>query len=174
MALTATQVSSIKAGIAILSSGGDPERNGGDYKQLTPDARAGRYAFTSRQLEQTGYYKPGYADRYGQDCLYRKDVWTKKDGIINMRSFLNSAGVQEEAMQNLLSKNYKALISLGVMTENNPTSHIAGMLFVAHLLGVSDAVTWASTGIGTDSLGRKGTEWYSQGHYMIQNGIVYK
>jgi hypothetical protein len=173
MSLTARNVSSIKAGLALLSSGGDPQRLGTDYSQMTPDMRAGRYAFTAQHLEQAGYYKPGYAMQYGNQSAYRQDVWTKKDGIFTMRQFLNSAGVQEQMMQSLLEKNYKALIAAGVMGETSPASHQAGMLFATHLLGVDGAVSWAASGVGRDALGNKATDYYAQGHYMVANNIAY-
>lgn len=173
MSLTSTNVKSIKAGLALLSSGGDPQRLGTDYTQITPDMRAGRYAFTADHLEQAGYYKPGYAAQYGNQSAYRQDVWTKKDGIFTMRQFLNAGGVQEQMMQTLLEKNYKALIAAGVMAETSPSPHLAGMLFVAHLLGVNGAVNWAASGVGTDALGNKATDYYAQGQYMIVAGIVY-
>ena len=123
--------------------------------------------------DTTGYYAGGTAANYGNDACYRTDVWTKKNGIKDMKSLLGTPGVQDDIMYTLLSKNYKTLISAGLIDPLNPTYHVAGMLCVAHLLGVDGAITWAQSGVGFTANGERGDEYYAQGKYMIEAGIIY-
>ena len=104
----------------------------------------------------------------------RRDVWTGKDGVDNLRSFLDKPSAQENGMQALTAKNYRALAGSGVIRQDSPPEHVAGMLAVAHNLGASAATSWAQTGVGQDGNGTPGGKYYAAGRYAVANKVSYR
>lgn len=172
--LTIDQLNSMQAGLAYMESGGDPNRDGGDYKQINQLRYAGRYQHGAAALETMGYLKPGSYELYGNKAFDRDDVWTGKNGITDGRAYLNSPGEQEKAQQELTTRNYRQLAASGVIDDKSPPEHVAGMLNVAHLLGAGGAVKWAKTGDGRDANGTTGASYYAAGRYAVQNQISYQ
>lgn len=168
------EVSSLMAGVAVLESSGDPNGDGGDYRTINRFRYAGRYQLGAQSLETLGYMKPGSSSLYGQNAMDRNDVWTGKDGVDNLRSFLDKPAAQENAMQALTAKNYRALAGSGVIRQDSPPEHVAGMLAVAHNLGASTAANWARTGIGQDGNGTPGGKYYAAGRYAVANKVSYR
>lgn len=172
--LSPTEVSSLMAGVAVLESSGDPNGNGDDYRVVNRFRYAGRYQMGAQSLESLGYMKPGSYSLYGQAAMDRGDVWTGKEGVDNLKSFLDKPAAQESAMQSLTSRNYKTLAGSGVIREDSPPEHVAGMLAVAHNLGAGAAVNWAKTGVGQDGNGTPGGKYYAAGRYAVANKVQYR
>lgn len=172
--LSQSEVSGLMAGVAVLESSGDPNGNGDDYRVVNRFRYAGRYQFGAQALETTGYLKPGSYALYGQGAMDRTDVWTGKGGVGNLKNFLDRPAAQENAMQSLTEKNYRALSGSGVITQESPPEHVAGMLAVAHNLGAGAAVNWARTGVGQDGNGTPGGKYYAAGRYAVSNKVSYR
>lgn len=161
-----------KAGLAMRESGGDPYNTGNDTKMINQYGYAGRYQFGASALETLGYLKPGSSSSYGNNgMMYKKDVWTGKDGIKDMTSFLGNPVQQDAAACALAKSNHKQLLASGVIDADSPPEHIAGMLSTAHLLGAQGAINWAKSGIGRDANGTTGASFYASGRNAVVNNI---
>lgn len=171
--LAQSEVSSLMAGVAVLESSGDPNGNGDDYRVVNRFRYAGRYQMGAESLESLGYIKPGSSALYGQDAMDRNDVWTGKNGVSNLKGFLDRPAAQESAMQDLTARNYRTLSGSGVITAESPPEHVAGMLAVAHNLGANGAINWAKTGVGQDGNGTPGGKYYAAGRYAVANKVQY-
>lgn len=171
--LSQADVTSYMTGIAMLESAGDPNNNGGDYRVVNQFRYAGRYQFGAQALETLGYMKPGSFTLYGQAAMDRNDVWLGKDGVNNLKAWLDKPAVQESAMQNFTARNYRALAASGVITAESPPEHVAGMLGVAHNLGAGTAISWAKTGVGQDGNNTPGGKYYAMGRYVVSNKVKY-
>jgi hypothetical protein len=170
--LDPSKLASLQASIAHLETRGDPNRNGGDYRALDPERRAGRYQHKIDDLTRLGYLKPG-SQNFGKNAFDRDDLWTGKNGIANGRDYLENPGEQERAQASLTQLNYKTLAAAGVVNADSPPQHVAGMLSVAHGLGASKAVSWARTGDGRNSVGVDGATYYATASYSVTNQVRY-
>jgi hypothetical protein len=170
--MSQSDMEDFKAGLAIRESGGDPYNTGNDTRMINKYGYAGRYQFGASALETLGYLKPGTASLYGNNgALYRKDIWTGKDGMKDMSAFLSNPVTQDAASCGLAKMNYKQLVASGVIDADSPPEHIAGMLTTAHLLGAQGAINWAKTGIGRDANSTSGSSYYASGRNAVVNNI---
>ena len=60
------------------------------------------------------------------------EVWTNKDGIDSIATFLSNQAVQDGIMERYLTEQYKACIDAGVIEVGDTGDTIAGILAVAH------------------------------------------
>ena len=82
--------------------------------------RFGRYAVHIKTLINYGY------------IIENGEVWTNKDGIDSIATFLSNQAVQDGIMERYLTEQYKACIDAGVIEVGDTGDTIAGILAVAH------------------------------------------
>lgn len=125
--------------------------------QISNTLGVGQFGLSPSQLENAGYLKPGTVSKYltgGSntltDVLKSPAVWTNKDGMGNLNSFLSSPNVQNLAQQNLMSTGLSSVAQLGVPVANLNPQQLAGTALNA-AKSVKDAYNWA-TNQSLDSL----------------------
>lgn len=109
----------------------------------------GKYAMSPQQLEQLGFLKPGTVATYLKDStnvqsvLSSPAVWTGKDGVGSLGSFLGNADKQAQALQAGLTNSYANLSKAGLLNNvTNPTD-VASLMQVANKFGVQNASLFA-------------------------------
>lgn len=110
--LRRSSVKALMAQIAFMETGNDLGYS------LGP--RFGRYAVHIKTLINYGY------------LIENGEVWTNKDGIDSIATFLSNQAVQDGIMERYLVEQYKACIDAGVIEVGDTGDTIAGILAVAH------------------------------------------
>ena len=110
--LRRSSVKALMAQIAFMETGNDLAYS------LGP--RFGRYAVHIKTLINYGY------------IIENGEVWTNKDGIDSIATFLSNQAVQDSIMERYLTEQYKACIDAGVIEVGDTGDTIAGILAVAH------------------------------------------
>lgn len=115
---------------------------------LSDSKGLGSFGFDVKQLESSGFVKPGTSTILNQagatvsNILKSPTVWTGKDGISSAGQMLANPALQGITQQNLMSTGLSALGSLGVPTGDlNPTAAIGAALNAAK--SIPDAAAWA-------------------------------
>lgn len=109
----------------------------------------GGYAIPPIQLEQQGLLKPGTVDRYLKgganvsQVLSSPAVWTGKNGITNLQSFLDQPAQQARTAENLLNSNFSTMSKLGVITPQQSPQAVAALLGSAAQVGVKAVTEWS-------------------------------
>lgn len=109
----------------------------------------GQYGMSPQQLESAGFLKPGTVATYLKDpaqltsVLSSPAVWTGKDGVGSLTSFLGSTDKQAAALQNNLSSSFNSLSKLGALNGVTSATDVGSLLQVASKFGVNDAVAFA-------------------------------
>jgi hypothetical protein len=154
---------------ALLASIGKTE-SGGDYRAVNTLGFSGKYQFGVAALEDMGYVKSGSFKKYRKNSATAlPEIWSGKDGINSREDWLNSPGVQEQAMFRLTSRNYQSLVKLKVVTPETAPGDVAGLLKVAHLLGPGGARDWAAGKGGKDAYGTSGDQYFAQGKSAVDS-----
>ena len=119
----------VRATVASVSAG-----IGQNYTDVSDSAGCGKYGFNAVQLESAGYLKPGTAGTYlnqGANSLITvlksPAVWTGKDGITSLDTFLSNPAVQELTQQTLMSSGLASAATLGVPISSLSIKDTAGM-----------------------------------------------
>lgn len=114
-------------------------------------AVVGALAVTPSQLVESGHIKPG-ADVAINTALQRgatvdlampKNVFTGKDGITSVSSFLSSTGTQVAPAIDLMKKGEKQLKSVGLIKGNESPIATAGMVMSTAAAGIDATVAFA-------------------------------
>lgn len=107
---------------------------GQSYIDVSDSLGCGKYGFSAVQLESAGYLKPGTAGTYLNQganslttVLTSPAVWTGKDGIDSLDTFLSNPAVQELTQQTLMSSGLASAATLGVPISSLGTKDTAGM-----------------------------------------------
>jgi hypothetical protein len=141
--------------------------SGFSYRLVNGSDQLGKYQFSALQLYEQGYIKLSYYNQYGPAAVKYNYAWTGRDGMINANTWLLSGGIQEKAMFRLLASNYNYLTLGQIIKSSDNLCTAAGMLSVAHILGIDGARTWRATGQGKDPTGNTGGYFFSLGRYAI-------
>jgi hypothetical protein len=141
--------------------------SGFSYKLANGNNQLGKYQFTALQLYEQGYIKLKYLDQYDSAAVKYTHAWTGRDGIVDVNTWLLSGGIQEKAMFQLLASNYNYLTLGQIIKSSDNLCTAAGMLAVAHILGIDGAKTWRATGTGKDTSGNTGGYFFVLGRYAI-------
>lgn len=117
----------------------------------------GRYALTGPQLESAGLIKPGTSSTYlasGQntlpDVLKSPTVWTGKDGINNLDSFLANPKAQSATQQNLMSSGLSSVQQLGIPVTALSTKALGGLSLNA-ARSPEQTMAWAKGALPADA-----------------------
>lgn len=109
----------------------------------------GGYAIPPQQLEQAGLLKPGTVDRYlrsganVEQVLSSPAVWTGKNGITGLQSFLDQPVQQARVVENQLSSHYNTMSKLGVITPQQSPQAVAALLGSSAQVGVKAVTQWS-------------------------------
>ena len=137
---------------ALLAQAG----SGNDYTSVDADTGAvGKYQIDYQALVDGGYVKSSVASN---EDLQNPNSWIGKNGIDSVDALLDNAPEQESIMAELTSNNYTAMVASGAISEEQPPEDVAGMLALAHEVGV-DAAKNFREGQGT------GADIFNQGKY---------
>lgn len=123
---------------------------------LSDSKGLGCFGLDVRQLETTGFLKPGTSNLLNQDgatvsnILKSPTVWTGKDGISSATSMLSNPSLQSLTQQNLMSTGMQGLQTLGIPAGSlAPAAAIGAAINAAK--SIPDAAAWAKgEGIPTD------------------------
>ena len=134
-----------------------------NYKAETSTWLLGKYKFTAQALADQGYLKRDAVVFQGNKAINMSSNWTDKDSINSKEDFKNSPAIQEKVVDQLLKINYKILVRIGGIKDNDGPRTQAGMLSVAHLLGPEDAKLWRET----DNV-HEARQYYNIGSYGVE------
>lgn len=143
-----------------------------DYRKIGPNNELGRYQFSTSRLEDYGLLTFGSNKAYGIDCVNRRVCW--KSAVIrssnsysnyiynvsNLDEFLTSTASQDHLCYQLIYDLYNDLIKSGGIQPGDSADVIAGMIYVAWVLG-DGAYNWRYYNIGN------GSAAYNKGRYAI-------
>lgn len=102
-----------------------------NYKTRNRLGYLGRYQLGASALIDAGFVKPGTTNK----GLKNPKNWLTG----NMNKFLNTPALQEKAFEVYSKRNFDALMSKGMISENSSEAEIAGLLAAAHLVGPTGA-----------------------------------
>ena len=119
----------------------------------------GQFGFSPQQLESLGFLKSGtVANFLGNNpnadvtkLLSSTTVWTGKDGVSGLNSFLSNTNIQNISQQNLLSSSFSQLKNLGVLNGSEGAQQLSGVLQAASKFGVTEVAKWTQ-GLGSANL----------------------
>lgn len=119
------------------------------YKE--ENGKLGKYQFSIVQLIMLGYlYRPkestGELDEILDPAILEDpNNWSGKNAVFSKQEFLDKFSIQENAMIEMMTYNYKNLVRLNKINSNSEPGTVAGLLATSHLAGY----------INADKLGRK-------------------
>jgi len=169
--LTTSEVQALMAAIGFRESGND-------YRVINSIGFAGKYQFGVAALEDMGHIKPGSTAQgqrlrnegsleYANAIMTDPDIWTGRDSVNSLEQWRNNGPTQENTMFRFLTRNYDQMVRLGVIKTDDDNGTIAGLLTVAHLLGVGGARDWSNGEGGSDAYGTSGTEYFLLGKNAV-------
>ena len=109
---------------------------------------AGKYGMDAKQLEAAGLVKPGTSAYVAQGAnaltsvLNSPAVWTGKNGVTNLNSFLSSPAKQDLSFEGLMATGLSALKSLGAPLNALAPASLTGVALNA-AKSVSTTLDWA-------------------------------
>jgi len=134
---------------------------------VSPDKGIGSYGISAKQLEETGYLKPGTAAKFLKDpsalvtdgfgnqttqleaVLKNTNVWTGKGGTNNLTEFLKNPSTQSTAMEDIYSSSLSQLKSRGLVTGGESPEQLSGLLQAGSTYGVDAVQEWTKGGGNT-------------------------
>lgn len=143
------------------------------YEDFSVDTGVGRYGLSPQQLEDAGYLVPGTVQTYlsnpsnTENILRRTEVWSEKDSVSDLASFLTSKSAQDSAVQGVLNSSFSQLRTNGVITGTESATDIGGILTGAVRYGASNTVKWAK-GYDLNSVTKNGiSQSVRNGQYAV-------
>ena len=141
--------------------------SGFSYNLFSASNQLGKYQLSADTLHNLGYIKFSYLNKYGSKAVKYNDAWTGLNGIVDANTWLLSAGVQENTMYKLMANNYEYMANAQIIKSADNLCTRAGMVCVAHILGIEGARTWRTTAAGTDAVGNTGSYFFALGRYAV-------
>ena len=150
------------------------------YDKVGTNNELGRYQVTVTQLETYGLLAPGSYVAYGNDAVNYQNCWRAPTNtyadylvdVVNFLDFLSNKTAQESLAYQILLDLYNSCIRLNVIQGDDSSEVVAGMLYVAWMLGVGTAPTIA-TPTGTGAYAWRyfnvgsGSAYYNAGRYAV-------
>ena len=146
----------VKSSLAERESSNNP-------KAINDLGYVGKYQFGAAALEDLGYLKKGSYKAHKNKAMNMPELWTQRDGMGNLETFLSSEGIQDSAVSDYMKINYKRLKNKGIDVENLPPEEVAGLLSSAHLVGHGGASDFYKGKDSEDAFGTKASEYYELG-----------
>ena len=124
--------------------------SGQSFSTISNTGGVGKFGLTPQQLEQQGYLKPGTTAAFlknnpGADLtqvLQSPTVWTGKDAINNVGSFLGNQNVQNLTQANLMNQGLTGLKNLGVATGKEAPQQLSALVQGAAVFGAATMAAW--------------------------------
>ena len=135
----------------------------GNYQSINGGGYAGGYQFGALALQDLGYVKSGTTNAMLND----PNVWTGKNSVGSLDSFLNAPTIQDQAFVDYSQINYDRLIQNGTINGSSSTDDVAGYIAASHLLGAGGVNSGLSN---SDANGTTGYEYYNIGSTAINSG----
>ena len=107
----------------------------GTYEKVGENGELGKFQFSISSLVDLGLIKRPSGGEIEPEIADDASFWTGKDGIRSKEEFLNNKTYQENLIKISLEKNYKTLLRLGKITEQDSPEVVAGLLASAHIVG---------------------------------------
>lgn len=123
------------------------ESSGNQYA-VNPRGYAGLFQFGESALIDLGYYKPD-----GTKANDWKGVWTGKDGITSLQSFLDSASVQNKAFDAWVDRLWSQAVHYGLdgyvgsKLADGTIVTVSGLIAGMHLVGAGGMIALLKSGI---------------------------
>lgn len=126
--------------------------SGQAFNAISNTGGVGKFGLTPQQLEQQGYIKPGTVAAFLKNnpsgtltsVLQSPAVWTGKDAINNVNSFLGNQNVQNLTQANLMSQGLTGLQKLGVATGKEAPQQLSALVQGAAKFGAATMAAWAA------------------------------
>lgn len=164
ISLSPEQHRSLKHDLAVRESSNryDNDKN--------PLGYLGKYQFGAQAAETVGYLKPGSYAREKNGAFNNPANWTGKDGATSKSTFLNNPTAQENAMDNLMQRNYNSGLRSGSLKATSSPERVGGYLAAAHIGGATHATNYYKDGTGfQDAFGTKISEYSALGENAVAN-----
>lgn len=146
---------------ALFAQMGKSESN--ETYNITKGQYNGKYMIGIAALKDLGYIG-SHVETAEQ--LKIESNWIKGgDKPGSQQAFLNSEKIQEKAMFEMTTLNYKYMSANGAISKDTSPEEVAGLLSTAHLLGAGGANKWRKTGDGADANGTTGGDYFQRGKY---------
>lgn len=124
--------------------------SGQAFNAISNTGGVGKFGLTPQQLEQQGYLKPGTVAAFLKNnptgnvtsVLQSPAVWTGKDAINNVGSFLSNQNVQNLTQANLMSQGLNGLQKLGVATGKEAPQELSALVQGAAVFGAAAMAQW--------------------------------
>jgi len=130
--LTAENMKSIFETIAEKASGNDISKE-------SMDGRLGKYQLSVSTLVSLGYIKRPSSNFGITEWTDTKSNWTGKDGIFSKEEFLKSQSAQYTAVLTASEQNYKALLTLGKIAQDDDPKMIGALLGTSLIMGPTNS-----------------------------------
>jgi hypothetical protein len=105
-----------------------------DASVMTQSAGIGKYGFSTQQLENAGYIKPGFSQMYSAvnpsaqsnpdnfTCMMSSPApWTGLGGVYSVNDILKNPSLQNKIQEKLMNQGYSSMVSTGVIVPPTPT-----------------------------------------------------
>ena len=150
------------------------------YDKIGTNNELGRYQFTVSQLELYGLLTPGSYTAYGNDAVNYQNCWRAPTNtyadyladVTNLLDFTTNKTAQESLANQYLFDLYNSSIRVNTIQSTDSAEVVAGMLYVAWMLGVGTSPTIA-TPTGTGAYAWRyfnvgsGAAYYNAGRYAV-------
>lgn len=119
---------------------------------IDPTKGIGKFGLSPKQLESSGFLKPGTVQQYLSDpaklqsVLASPTVWTGKGGVGNLSKLLSSDKIQNMAQQELMSGALAGLKASGLATGKENPAQLAALVQSTTKFGLDAAKAWSSGG----------------------------
>jgi hypothetical protein len=130
--LTAIDLKNIFSTIAEKASGNDISKE-------SMDGRLGKYQLSISTLVSLGYVKKPRDNFAPTVWTDNNSNWTGKDGITSKAEFLKSESVQYNAVLNAAEANYKSLLLLGKVTQQDDPKIIGALVGTSLIMGANNS-----------------------------------
>ena len=162
--LTAADIQTLMDAIGKKESSSIP---GGaqNYATVNTLGYTGKYQFGALALVTLGYMIPPASGVAKNSDMLTDSLWAaaNKNNVKSVADWKSKGGVQEVAMFELLSRNYKTLLSRGVISASSSKGEVAGYLWVAHNLGAGSAIELKAGRNKKDAYGTGAAQVYALG-----------
>lgn len=162
--LTAAEIQTLMDAIGNKESSSTP---GGaqNYATVNTLGYTGKYQFGAAALVTLGYMVPPASGVATQADMINDSLWAaaSKNNIKSVADWKKNGAVQEAAMFELLSRNYKTLINRSVISPSSSRGEVAGYLWVAHNLGAGSAAELKAGRSKKDAYGTGAAQVYALG-----------
>jgi len=176
--LTSVEIRNLQAQIAY-------DQSQWNYSKIGVNNQLGRYQVTTQQLESYGLLAAGSNQAYGTNCVNYRLCWRPVTirnsansyanylyNVSTVNEFLSSRTSQEHLAYQLIFDNYTNLKKINAILPDDDAATVAGMIYVAWVLGVGTPPTYVNTA-GTGAYAWRfgnvgvGAEPFNAGQYAI-------